>query len=595
MASATIRNLGSIAAALTARAKAVFKPAPSSVGPIDPEQWPSPLEPVTPWGPVNAKPLNINIQYGQNQIITPRSDAKYTAAELKNLALYPLARYCINSIKNQIGGMKWKIQAKAQDGETNEERKKRQAKDPAIGKLTAMFEYPDGESEWGTWVKPLIEEYLTIDAACVLTQRNLKGDIVNMPCIPGDTITRYVDQFGFTPKPPYAAYAQLWEGLPRVNLTTRHLVYRPWNIVRKPENVASYLYGQSATESGAEEICIGIQRLNFVLAYYKEGSIPGVVHIVPPDTPVDNIKEAMAWMTSELAGNLASKHQWRMIQGFNDKGNDQIEFTKQALLTDAFDEMHIRKICFQYGVSPQRLLHMMNRATAGTNQESADLEGLETHVSFVEAFINYIIQIAMGMPGYEISLDSTREPDIQVVATTDASDVNNSICAINEKRVARGLDKDPNPLCDVILMKTPMGLVPLGTPPPMPPGVAGGPPSPNGGPPRPKPNVSVTNAGPKLLPPGKTPPPKGKQKLIGSELEKFSYGSTQADVPEGSGLMTAIRGIQDAIDPDHLAGKGIEEDPHVTVRNGIQDEDLDGIREYLHSQAPFFVDMGDVR
>src|SRR6185369_4646993 len=158
----------------------------------------------------------------------------------------------------------------------------------------------------------------------------------------------YIDDNGFTPVPPSPAYAQLWWGIPLVDLTTDQLIYRPRNIV--PRNTqSSQLYGMSPTEQLAPEIQIGMQRLEFVKAYYTEGSVPGVVHVVPKGTPPDKITEAMQWMNSDLAGNLAARRQWRMVQGFQDEGKeDQILFTKEPLLADLYDEMHMRKIAFGY-------------------------------------------------------------------------------------------------------------------------------------------------------------------------------------------------------------------------------------------------------
>ena len=111
---------------------------------------------------------------------------------------------------------------------------------------------------------------LTIDAGTLLVRKNRKGLIAELPVIPGDTIARYVDDNGWTPHPPSPAYAQLWEGIPRLNLTTDQLIYKPRNIVWR-DTVSSQLYGCRPTEALAPELEVGMQRLAFVDAFYRNG------------------------------------------------------------------------------------------------------------------------------------------------------------------------------------------------------------------------------------------------------------------------------------------------------------------------------------
>jgi hypothetical protein len=77
------------------------------------------------------------------------------------------------------------------------------------------------------------------------------------------------------------------------------------------------------------------------------------------------------------------------------------------------------------------------------------------------------------------------------------------------------------------------------------------------------------------------------------EEHKYSFGSTQSDLPKGSDASKAIDVIRGKIDKADLAGDGIDIDEnHVTVRYGIQGGDVDGIRAYLKTQAPFEAKLG---
>jgi 2'-5' RNA ligase len=79
----------------------------------------------------------------------------------------------------------------------------------------------------------------------------------------------------------------------------------------------------------------------------------------------------------------------------------------------------------------------------------------------------------------------------------------------------------------------------------------------------------------------------------GIEEQKYKFGNTQATIPAGSDAHTAIRGLQSKVDDADLAGDGKDiDEPHVTVRYGIQGEDTSGIRKYIESLAPFDARLG---
>jgi len=220
---------------------------------IESNSFPNPSQPVRPIAPPGSEPLAFPYNYGMNLTYTPRSDAEYSAADLKRLSEYPLARWCIENVKDIVSGLKWQIQPRAKFGEPKQALQERAAGDRNIAALTHIFERPDGEHDWPEWSRPLLDDMLVADAPAVLLRRSKKGDIGELRVVPGHTIVRYIDVNGYTPKPPAPAYAQLWEGIPRVNLDITQLVYKPRNIA--PRNtVQSYLYGFGPTEQAAKEI-----------------------------------------------------------------------------------------------------------------------------------------------------------------------------------------------------------------------------------------------------------------------------------------------------------------------------------------------------
>jgi hypothetical protein len=459
----TIRNMGPLASAMTRLQQRLYQAPKNQITNVDPNNWPSAMQPVTPIAPKGSEPLAFPFYMGQNLTYTPRPDAEYAAIDLKRLANYPLARICIENTKDQLCQLPWEVQLKAFPGETHSQRKKRSATDPNVSKIANFLEYPDQQNCWSDWLRPLLEDMLVIDAASILVRKTRRGELASLVVVPGHNITCYIDDNGFRPEPPSPAFAQLWNGIPRTDLTTDQLIYRPRNIVWRG-SISSYLYGMSPTEQNAEEIKIGIERLNFVLAYYTKGSVPGMLHIVPPGVDPDKIKETMQWMNSELAGNLEARRGYRMLQGFNQEGKpDQILTPKEPLLADPFDEMHIKKICFGYGTSPQRLMRMINRASASANQEAAEEEGIKPWAGWLKGLFDYIIQRKFGLSGYEIVFDLAHESDVVKQATADSLYVDKGIRTRNEIRVNLGDDPASEPEADQLGITTVQGFVPLDT------------------------------------------------------------------------------------------------------------------------------------
>lgn len=443
--------------------RSLYRRPPTTIAGIDQDTWYSPDQPVTPFGNQGTEPRQFQTWSGQNLIYTPRSDAEFTAADLKSLATYPLARICIENVKDTVTRAPWEVQMRPHPNETRKEVAERSKGDGNLVKLNRFFEYPDREHNWSEWLRPLLDDMLVIDAASILIRQTFNGDIVELPVIRGEMITRYVDENGGTPLPPSPAYAQNWWGLPLVNLTTDQLVYKPRSIV--PRNtLSSQMYGMSPTEQLAQELLIGIKRLQFTLSYYTEGSVPGVIHVVPRGTSPDRIEEAMQWMNSELAGNLAARNQWRMIQGFNEPGKEeQILFAKEPLLAGLYDEKHIREVAFGYGTSPQRLMKMIRTEGTGAS-DSAEVEGTLPWVLWVKGVIDYIIQKKMGLADYEIAINPYAEPDPLKNAAALTMLVSKAILTPNEARKRVGEELRPEAEADRLGVIGATGFVPIGIP-----------------------------------------------------------------------------------------------------------------------------------
>lgn len=464
---AKILNLGGLAQALTNLRGSVYAAPGYTISGVNPNNWPTAGQPMRPIGPEGSRPLAFPFYYGQNLNTTPRSDAPYSAADLQTLATYPLARICIDNTMDTICQISWKVQLRQMPGESDTKvkarRDKEQKGDLNIRRLSKLLERPNRDCNWQEWMRPTLQDMLITDSANTLMLRTLRGDIGELRWTPGHVIARYIDDNGFTPEPESPAYAQLWGGLPRVQLTTRQMVYKPRNIFPRAGIESSYLFGFSPVESIADEIKVGISRLMFILAYYQEGAVGNMLHVAPPEVTADKIEEAARIVNAQLAGNFGKRRQYTILQGFQRDGKrDQLEFPKEPVLADVFDEVHIRKICFAFGTSPQRLQRMMNRASAVVSQQSSQEEGIRPYLMWAKGYVDYIIQVQMECPEYEIDFSPYFESDITKRAKVDASDVHEGIRTRNEIRVSRGEDRVDDPMADRLCVTTANGVVRLG-------------------------------------------------------------------------------------------------------------------------------------
>src|SRR5258708_8583447 len=133
--SVIIRPLAPMVAAMARYAEQLYQPPKTTIRGIRQDAFYSPLNPVAPFGPPGTEPRGQIFFPGQNLNWVPRFDAVYSAAQLKSLATYPLARICIENVKDAIVKASWEIQAKPKAGESRKQAQKRSAGDEVILKL----------------------------------------------------------------------------------------------------------------------------------------------------------------------------------------------------------------------------------------------------------------------------------------------------------------------------------------------------------------------------------------------------------------------------------------------------------------------------
>jgi 2'-5' RNA ligase len=82
-------------------------------------------------------------------------------------------------------------------------------------------------------------------------------------------------------------------------------------------------------------------------------------------------------------------------------------------------------------------------------------------------------------------------------------------------------------------------------------------------------------------------------KLADEPNTAFPYGTIHAEIPESSPAAVALRSIWEEIDDEDLAGRGRDiGPPHITLRYGIEGDDISAIEALLATQSPIAATLG---
>jgi hypothetical protein len=224
----------------------------------------SDFSPGQPIAPVREEPVRVwDFPVSVNTQIPPRPASPFGFAHLRAFANVEPVRLAIETRKDQIERLDWKVKA------VDEKAARKDATAAArIARIAKLLKKPDGMTPFATWLRPALEDLLALDASAFEKRRNRGGELIGLDVVPGDTIKLLVDETGRRPLPPYPAYQQIIKGRVWANLTSDDLLYSPRN--RRPNHVMGF--------SPVEQIIVTIQtvinRQTGPLAYGTEGNTP---------------------------------------------------------------------------------------------------------------------------------------------------------------------------------------------------------------------------------------------------------------------------------------------------------------------------------
>jgi hypothetical protein len=381
-----------------------------------------------PGQPIPATPEEqirvLDFPVGVNTQITPRPYEPFGFRQLRAFANVEPVRLAIETRKDQIERLDWRILPKDEKAAKGDESAKARCK-----ALTKFFAKPDGVTPFAPWLRKTIEDLLAIDAPAWEKRRTVGGKLIGLDYVPGDTIKRLVDENGRTPLAPTPAYQQIIKGRVWADLSTEDLLYTPRNLR------GSHLYGFSPVEQIIVTIQTVINRQAGQLAYFTEGNTPAGFLTGPEGWQPQHIKEMQQWLDSILSGDIGQRQKALFLP----HGTTWNPF-KQPPLKDDFDEWLFRIVAFAFSLPPTPFVKQMNRSTGETDQDRALEEGVEPLKLWVKRALDGVIEDEFGYDDIEFDWSDTPAVDPKIQSEIDDRNWKNGTSLLNEIRDSRGLD-----------------------------------------------------------------------------------------------------------------------------------------------------------
>lgn len=351
-----------------------------------------------------------------NQLWTPRPYEPFTFHQLRAFSNVELVRLCIETRKDQVERLDWQVRTKIT-------RKPRTDSDERIGRAEKMLRKPDGRTHFAPWLRALLEDLLSIDAACVERKRNRGGGLIGLEYVDGSTISLKIDDSGRTPLAPAPAYEQVIKGVVWNTLTTDDLIYSPRNIR------TGHIYGYSPVEQVIVSINTLIRRQAQQLAHFTDGNVPMGLLSVPETWTPDQLREWQDWLDSRLQGNLAERAKMQSVPN-----GTKYQALKDPPIKDEFDEWLARVICYAFNIPPTPFIKSMNRGTAQEDQDRALEEGLGPILKWAKRLFDSVIQDDLGFSDLEFVWLEIRDIDIEKQARVHDIYLKNGALTINNVR-----------------------------------------------------------------------------------------------------------------------------------------------------------------
>jgi Phage portal protein len=390
------------------------------------------FSPQLPLQPQHQEVAGRRLDYlaGYNISTQPRRDTGISFEMLRNFSKsYDLLRILIEKRKDQIANFEWSVVPMDEAVKAQGNMKELSERAAAAQKF---LNFPDGRQKWNTWLRPIIEDMLVLDAIALWP--TYKGNALQkLDIIDPSTIKLVIDESGRTPVPPFPAYQQVLHGVPVADFLQDELMY----FISNPGS--ERIYGLSKVEMIVITIQIGLRREVSQLQFFTDGNIPAALAGVPETWTAKQIAEMQVAFDTMLLGDTAARRRLMFVPDATSKNIYQFK-SEEATLKAAFDEWLMRIMCFTFGISVTPFVNQVNRATAFTSQEEARDEGLGPQLTFIKGLMDTVIAKGLRLDGIEFKWSMEAENDPTSQAEIDDKMLRNGSRSIDELRQRDGLE-----------------------------------------------------------------------------------------------------------------------------------------------------------
>jgi 8-oxo-dGTP pyrophosphatase MutT (NUDIX family) len=395
--------------------------------------------------------------------------------QLKTLSeKYSVARACISLRVDEVLGLGWEIcltkeAAKAYQGDHHANREAGEK----IGALTKFFKRPDPDYlTFNSFLAAALEEIFVYDALALIMRpkfgeqfgmggRGLLGsELDSLRLVSGPTIRPLLDLHGGHPAPPNPAFQQFLYGVPRSDYPTLIsgtdlddsalsgaeynafsmdvMRYEPlWNRRETP-------YGFPPIERALLPIISGLQKQEYQLDYFTEGSVPAV-YISPGDA---NITATQVKELQDALNGIAGDTAFHMKVVVLPPGS-KVEPQRPVDLSDGFDQLVMTQVCMAFDVQPIELGILPNIGSGGAqgasasairlgSQEAREIKSRKSTkplLHYLADIFNYVIQDMCGCGDLQFQFEGLAdEEDKQAITELGVQQVQNGIASVDEIR-----------------------------------------------------------------------------------------------------------------------------------------------------------------
>jgi len=465
-----------------------------------------PLSPMTPT-PVDqaeadgrAEPRRFEYRVGWNMPIGQPGDEGLKLASFGNLRTvadaYSVARACIQVRIQEILALGWEI------GPTKEAEKRMRADhaarrdfDERRAAMKKFWRRPDPNYfGFGSWLSAALEDVLAVDALSIYLHpprkagRGVLGsNLAALPLLDGTSIRPLLNVQGGKPLPPNPAYQQYLYGVPRTDLMTlvngedvedlgeaKVRDYRGDQLLYLPYVARDWTpYGFPPIERALVPILSGLQRQQYQLSYFDEGSVPGMFVTAGDPNATPNQMRELQDALNAMAGDPAWKHRIIVLPG-----GSKVDPIRPIPLADQFDEVIMTQVCMAFDIMPMELgispkvsstqssgaANQMAKTSEAINQRKA----LKPMLKWLAEIFNAIIQDVIGQSDMEWQWEGLEKGEDETAKSARlVQEIGHGLRSIDEGRLAIGEQPWGLPITSDPVYFTASGVVPV-TPPPAP-------------------------------------------------------------------------------------------------------------------------------